>query len=142
MLRRQEGQFDLIYLHRVSNAIKYGELARYHNPKARQVFSVADLHHLRYARQSEAEGRPELVALSRRTRFVEFVAAVSADAVITHSAQEAEIFGEANSALQNSYRDVVDDAEADASSICRKVRSGVYRQLRSRSKPRCVTLAD
>ena len=31
------------------------------------------------------------MALSQRTRFVEFVAAVSADAVITHSAQEAEI---------------------------------------------------
>jgi len=90
VLRRQAGEFDLVYLHRVSNAAKYGELVRYHNPKARQIFSVADLHHLRYARQASAEGRPELVALSQRTRFVEYVAAVAADAVITHSAREAE----------------------------------------------------
>ena len=90
VLRRQAGEFDVVYLHRVSNAAKYGELVRYHNPRARQIFSVADLHHLRYARQATAEGRPELVALSQRMRFVEYVAAVSADAVITHSALEAE----------------------------------------------------
>jgi len=90
VLRRQAGQFDLIYLHRVSNAAKYGELARYHNPNARQIFSVADLHHLRYARQADAEGRLELVALSRRMRFVEYVSAVLANSVITHSTQEAE----------------------------------------------------
>ena len=90
VLRRQAGDFDVVYLHRVSNAAKYGELARYHNPRARQIFSVADLHHLRYARQATAEGRPELLALSQRMRFSEYVAAVSADAVITHSALEAE----------------------------------------------------
>ncbi len=90
VLRRQAGEFDVAYLHRVANAAKYGELIRQHNPRARQIFSVADLHHLRYARQASAEGRPELMALSQRTRFVEYVAAVLADAVITHSALEAE----------------------------------------------------
>ena len=91
VLLRQAGEFDVVYLHRVSNAAKYGELVRHHNPRARQIFSVADLHHLRYARQASVEGRPELVALSQRMRFIEYVAAVSADAVITHSAQEAEV---------------------------------------------------
>ena len=91
ILRRQAGGFDLIYLHRVSNALKYGPLAQYYNPKARQIFSVADLHHLRYARQAAVEQRPELEALSQRLRFYEYVAAVSANAVITHSAHEAEV---------------------------------------------------
>ncbi len=90
VLRRQAGAFDLFYLHRVANAAKYGELIRYHYPRARQIFSVADLHHLRYARQAAAEDRPELIALSQRTRFSEYAAAVLADAVITHSALEAE----------------------------------------------------
>jgi O-antigen biosynthesis protein len=90
VLRRQAGEFDLVYLHRVSNAVKYGELARFHNPKALQIFSVADLHHLRSARQADAEDRPELVALSQRTRFVELVAAVLANRVITHSRQDTE----------------------------------------------------
>ena len=57
VLRRQAGEFDLTYLHRISNAAKYGGLVRYHNPKALQIFSVADLHHLRYARQAERRGQ-------------------------------------------------------------------------------------
>ncbi len=90
VLRRQAGEFDLVYLHRVANAAKYGELIRQHNPKARQIFSVADLHHVRFARQASAEDRPELLARSRWLRFVEYVAAVSADAVFSHSPQEAD----------------------------------------------------
>jgi glycosyltransferase involved in cell wall biosynthesis len=70
--------------------MKYGELARYHNPKARRIYSVADLHHLRFARQASAEDRPELLARSQWLRFIEYVAAVYADAVITHSSDEAQ----------------------------------------------------
>ena len=90
VLRRQAGEFDVVYLHRVASAIRYGELARHYNPRARRIYSVADLHHLRVARQAEAEQRPELLARSRRLQFAEFVAAASADAVITHSPREAE----------------------------------------------------
>jgi O-antigen biosynthesis protein len=91
VLRRQAGQFDLVYFHRVANAARYAELARFHNPKARQIFSVADLHHLRFARQAAAEDRPELLAHSQRMRFIEHTAAILTDAVITHSKREAEV---------------------------------------------------
>jgi glycosyltransferase involved in cell wall biosynthesis len=91
VLRRQEGEFDLIYLHRVTNAVKYGELARQHFPKARHIYSVADLHHLRIARQAAAEDRPELAPLANRLRLMEFTAAALADAVITHSSDEAKL---------------------------------------------------
>jgi glycosyltransferase involved in cell wall biosynthesis len=90
VLRRQAGEFDVVYMHRVANAVKYGELARYHNPKARRIYSVADLHHLRFARQAHAEDRPELLARSRWLQFLEYIAAFSADAVITHSNEEAQ----------------------------------------------------
>jgi glycosyltransferase involved in cell wall biosynthesis len=90
VLRRQAGCFDLIYLHRVSNASKYLALARQHCPGARIVFAVADLHHVRLARQAEVESRPELLAQSRRVRLAECTAALLADAVITHSAVEAD----------------------------------------------------
>jgi glycosyltransferase involved in cell wall biosynthesis len=90
VLRRQEGEFDLIYLHRVANAAKYAELARRHFPKARQIYSVADLHHIRIARQAAAEDRPELSPLAGRLRLMEFAAAALADAVITHSSEEAK----------------------------------------------------
>jgi glycosyltransferase involved in cell wall biosynthesis len=90
VLRRQAGEFDIVYMHRVANAVKYGELARNHNPKARRIYSVADLHHLRFARQARAEDRPELLARSRWLQFMEYVAAVSSDAVITHSNEEAQ----------------------------------------------------
>lgn len=89
VLKRQRDCFDLIYLHRLSNAEKYLALARHYNPRAKLLYSVADLHHLRIARQAEVEERPELKALSRRVRLAECTAAFQAGAVITHSADEA-----------------------------------------------------
>ena len=89
LLCRQSGEFDVAYLHRISNAAKYCQLVRHHFPKARLIYSVADLHHLRFERQAVAEGRPELVAHAARTRRLEFFAAATADAVVTHSAIEA-----------------------------------------------------
>jgi glycosyltransferase involved in cell wall biosynthesis len=91
VLRRQAGEFDVVYLHRIANAAKYGELVRHHFPKARLVYSVADLHHLRIARQAAAEDRPELTGIANRLRLLEFAAAALADAVITHSSAEAGV---------------------------------------------------
>jgi glycosyltransferase involved in cell wall biosynthesis len=91
VLRREGGTFDLVYLHRASVALRYLALARYHQPKTRIVYSVADLHHLRYARQAQAEHRPELLALAREFQVAELRAAEAADAVITHSSAEAEL---------------------------------------------------
>jgi glycosyltransferase involved in cell wall biosynthesis len=91
VLKRQESCFDLVYLHRLSNAGRYLTLARAYQPKAKIVYSVADLHHLRVARQGIVEGRPEMATLSRRTEFTEMSAAHLADAVITHSPFEAEL---------------------------------------------------
>src|SRR3981189_2345278 len=77
----QAGEFDLVYLHRITNAAKYAELARHHFPKARQIHSVADLHPLRAARPPAAEDRPELSPIAHRLRLMEFAAAAFADAV-------------------------------------------------------------
>ena len=95
VLRRQGKDCDLVYLHRVDVATRYLALARQHMPRARILYGVADLHHLRLERQASVEGRPDLLAESRRKRFEEFVAAHSADAVITHSADEAMILRQA-----------------------------------------------
>ena len=95
VLRRQEFQFDMIYMHRVTNAAKYSALAREYHPRARIVFSVADLHHLRIARQAEAEQRHELKPLARRLLLAEMNAAATSDAVITHSTYEADLIRKA-----------------------------------------------
>ena len=89
VLRRQADCFDVVYLHRASVATRYLTLARRYMPRARILYSVADLHHVRLERQAVAEERPELLAASRRKRLEECTAAWSADAVITHSAEEA-----------------------------------------------------
>ncbi len=93
VLRRHAGKFDLVYLHRAQNALAYAGLARQYQPRARLVYSVADLHFLRVGRQAEAEGRPELArdaqALCRREVF----AMQLVDSVITHSAHEAALLG-------------------------------------------------
>jgi hypothetical protein len=90
VLRRQAGCFDVVYLHRVSVASAYLALVRQHCPQARILYSVADLHHVRLARQARIETRPELLTHSRRLRNAECAAAQSAHAVLTHSTQEAE----------------------------------------------------
>ena len=66
-------------------------LARRHQAKTRIVYSVADLHFVRLARQAEVQGRPELTAASQQMRLTELTAAWHADAVITHSSVEAEV---------------------------------------------------
>jgi len=88
VLRRQQDGFDVIYLHRVAVASRYLALARRYMPRARILYSVADLHHLRLERQARSQERPELLALSRRIRVEELKAAWSADAVLTHSGEE------------------------------------------------------
>lgn len=91
VLGRQAGCFDVVYLHRASVASQYMALARRHMPAARLLYSVADLHHLRISRQAAVEGRPDLLAQAHRLRMHEHVAALSADAVITHSPHEAAV---------------------------------------------------
>jgi Glycosyl transferases group 1 len=95
ILRRQTECFDLIYLHRLSNASRYIALARDYGGRAQVLYSVADLHFLRLSRQAQAQGRPELASLSARVRQSELVAAASAGAVITHSSFEADLLRKA-----------------------------------------------
>jgi glycosyltransferase involved in cell wall biosynthesis len=91
VLRREAGSFDLVYLHRLPNAARYTPIVRHHCSNARLIYGVADLHHVRTHRQGIVEGRDELVAVASRMRFVEFMAAWAATAVITHSEAEAAV---------------------------------------------------
>jgi glycosyltransferase involved in cell wall biosynthesis len=95
VMARQAGAFDLVYLHRMTNGYRYGALARDYFPRARLIYSVADLHHLRMARQAAVEDRPEVEAASRAARGREWLATMMADAVVTHSSLEATILARA-----------------------------------------------
>jgi O-antigen biosynthesis protein len=93
VLRRHAGQFDLVYLHRVDNAARYGRLVRqYFN--AQIIYSVADLHHVRLQAQCKLERDPARAQELRDACAVialrEIAAAIGADDVITHSIAEAE----------------------------------------------------
>lgn len=91
VLRRQAGAFDLIYLHRVGVASRYLPLVRHYMPRARLIYSVADLHSLRLQRQAKIQGLPELIPLANHIRNQEQAAAASCHAVLTHSSVEAAI---------------------------------------------------
>ena len=91
VLRLQADAFDLVYLHRVDVAFRYAALARHYQPRARLIYSVADLHSLRLQRQSEAEQRPELLPHANYVRMQELSAAIACHAVLTHSAAEAAL---------------------------------------------------
>ncbi len=95
VLRREAGRYDLAYLHRLPIASAYGPLVRHYQPRARLVYAVADLHHLRLARQAVFENRPEMKPAVHRVRKEELWAAITADAVITHSSVEASLLRQA-----------------------------------------------
>ncbi len=92
---QRHGEFDLVYLHRIDVAQRYLPLARHYLPKARLIYSVADLHHLRLSRQAKAEDRPELQPAIDAIRLQEMMAAASCHAVITHSSAEARVLRQA-----------------------------------------------
>ena len=73
-----------------ASAERYLSLARRHCRNARLVYSVGELQTIRLARQAAVLKRPMLRALSNRRHLAECSAASMADAVITHSAMEAE----------------------------------------------------
>ncbi len=89
VLRRQSGCFDVVYLHRGQIGARFSPLVRQYAPQARLLYSVADLGHLRLARQADLLDDPTLRAASRTARSMERAAAAAADAVLTHSHPEA-----------------------------------------------------
>lgn len=95
VLSRQNNSFDIVYLHREEIASRYMGLTRRHQPRARIIYSVADLHFLRTLRQAQIEARPELIVDSRRLKLREYQAACQADIVLTHSPAEAALLKDA-----------------------------------------------
>jgi GT2 family glycosyltransferase/glycosyltransferase involved in cell wall biosynthesis len=91
VFRKRPVPFDLVYLHRYSNASKYGGMIRQHFPKARVLYSVADLHFLRLERQAEVENDPVLRQKAEQMRPLELGAMFFVDCVIVHSGAEAEL---------------------------------------------------
>ena len=91
LLLRQSQPFDLIYLHRLTIAARYLPMLRHHCPKAHILYSVADLHHLRLAREAAACDLPQLLPRIAHLRRTELALAQAADAVITHSTSEADL---------------------------------------------------
>jgi glycosyltransferase involved in cell wall biosynthesis len=94
VLRRGFGPFDLVYLHRLSNAEAYAALARAWQPQARLIYSLADLHHVRLARQAALYASLELMEDSRALKHRELAAMRMVDGVITHSVAEAAYLGQ------------------------------------------------
>ena len=90
VLRRHRNMFDVVYLHRLANAEAYAPLARTWQARARLIYSVADLHHVRLARQAEVQASEEVAAEARAVRVREINAMRLCDAVITHSVAEAD----------------------------------------------------
>jgi glycosyltransferase involved in cell wall biosynthesis len=89
VLSRNADGYELVYLHRVSNAVAYAGLVRQWCPHAHLIYSVADLHHVRMARQARVQALPQLMARAQSVKQTELLAMRIVDAVITHSTAEA-----------------------------------------------------
>lgn len=90
-LRLESHGFTCVYLHRVGIASRYMELVRLYQPKARVIYSVADLHHLRLERQAREMEQPELLPRAARLRLLEGLGALQANVTLTHSPVEASV---------------------------------------------------
>lgn len=86
--------FDVVYLHRCSNAFKYIRSIRQRLPRARILYSVADLHFLRLERQGEVQDDDALREKAEQMRHVELESMSVADCVIVHSTAEAALLKE------------------------------------------------
>ena len=95
VMRREGSEFDLVYIHRYEPAVRYVTMARNYMPRARRIYSVADLHGLRLGRQGQIEERSDLVAYAQFVQQAEITAAAGCHAVVTHSAVEAAILRKA-----------------------------------------------
>ncbi|WP_240554519.1 Hint domain-containing protein [Acetobacter cibinongensis] len=91
LLRKQADSFDVVYLHRQDIASRYLALVRCYQRRARVLYSVADLHFVRLARQAQVLSEPALLAKAQAVQHAECAAARQADAVITHSSDEAAL---------------------------------------------------
>ena len=95
VMRRENTEFDLVYIHKYEPAARYVALARHYMPRTRRIYSVADLHGLRLTRQGQVEERTDLVAHAGFVHRTELAAAAACHAVVTHSPAEAEILRKA-----------------------------------------------
>ncbi len=88
LLRARAGQFDLVYLHRLSVARDLMATSRATQPAARIVYNVADLHFLRLRRRAGIEANATFLAESEFMEADERTCLAGADVVITHSTDE------------------------------------------------------
>lgn len=89
VIRKRGAEFDAVFLHRFVNAFKYAGLIRSAMPKARIIYSVADLHHLRLEREAAITGSPAIAKEAAVVKAREVTALSMADQVIVHSTHEA-----------------------------------------------------
>ncbi|WP_212376895.1 glycosyltransferase [Acetobacter persici] len=90
-LRLEQHGFACVYLHRVGIVSRYMDLVRLYQPKARVIYSVADLHFLRLERQAREMEQPELLPRAARVRLLEGLGALQANVTLTHSPVEAAL---------------------------------------------------
>jgi O-antigen biosynthesis protein len=92
--RKNTSAVDLVYLHRFTNGTKYAGMVRRHQPKARIVYNVADLHHLRMEREAQITGNEEIARSAAAVRHEELSAIAAVDATIVHSAVEKSVLAD------------------------------------------------
>jgi O-antigen biosynthesis protein len=94
-LRKNQRPIDVVYLHRFTNGTKYAGMLRRHLPKARILYNVADLHHLRMEREARHTADDALAQRAADVRQIELAVIQSVDATIVHSSVEQGLLSQA-----------------------------------------------
>lgn len=95
IIRHSIAAFDVVYIHRCSNAVKYLPTVRAWCPSAWIVYNVSDLHHIRLGREAVVKADDAIRREAEVARRHELQMAAAADSVIVHSTFEAAALREA-----------------------------------------------
>ena len=88
VLKDPASRFDLFYVHRLSNMQKYASVIRDRFPKARVVYCMADMHHLRLEREAALTRDKNIRQKAKELKQAEHAMIAAADSVIVHSSFE------------------------------------------------------
>jgi GT2 family glycosyltransferase/glycosyltransferase involved in cell wall biosynthesis len=95
IFRRERVTFDVIYVHRFVNMMKYVTMIRQRFPEAVIVYNVADLHHLRLQREADIKQSSTIRQRAETLKREELAMVAAADSVIVHSTFEMDMLTQA-----------------------------------------------
>jgi len=91
VLRRQAGSFDVVYIHRAANFMRYGTMARSYSPTARIVYDMAAMSHRYFRQRGAVDDMNDIVRRAGAARASDLISARLADSIVVRTPHDAAL---------------------------------------------------